>query len=39
MGERLIYPNEVIEKHFGIAATTRNWNTVEAICAVLKGEK
>jgi hypothetical protein len=35
MGERLIYPNEVIEKHFGIAATTRNWNTVEAICKVL----
>jgi uncharacterized protein (DUF1697 family) len=38
MGERLIYPNEVIEKHFGIAATTRNWNTVEAICGVLKKE-
>jgi uncharacterized protein (DUF1697 family) len=39
MGERLIYPNEVIEKHFGLAATTRNWNTVEAIYKVLKVEK
>jgi uncharacterized protein (DUF1697 family) len=36
MGERLIYPNEVVERHFSIAATTRNWNTVEAICAALK---
>jgi uncharacterized protein (DUF1697 family) len=35
MGKRLIYPNEVVEKHFGVAATTRNWNTVEAICDIL----
>jgi uncharacterized protein (DUF1697 family) len=36
MGKRLIYPNEVVEKHFGVPATTRNWNTVEAICEILK---
>ena len=36
MGKRLIYPNAVVEKNFGIAATTRNWNTVEAICTVLR---
>jgi uncharacterized protein (DUF1697 family) len=38
MGERLIYPNEVVEKHFGVSATTRNWNTVEAICKVIKSK-
>jgi uncharacterized protein (DUF1697 family) len=37
VGKRLIYPNEVVEKNFAVAATTRNWNTVEAICEVLKG--
>lgn len=37
MGKRLIYPNEIVEKHFGVAATTRNWNTVEAICTILDG--
>ena len=37
MGKRLIYPNEVVERHFGIPATTRNWNTVEAICEILAG--
>ncbi len=31
---RLIYPNQVIEKSIGVA-TTRNWNTVMAICATL----
>lgn len=35
-GKRLIYPNEVVEKHFGIPATTRNWNTMGTICEVLK---
>lgn len=33
----LIYPNEVVEKHFRVSATTRNWNTLEAICEVLNG--
>jgi uncharacterized protein (DUF1697 family) len=34
-GRNLIYPNEVIEKKLGVAATTRNWNTIEAICEIL----
>jgi uncharacterized protein (DUF1697 family) len=37
MGKRLIYPNEVVEKQFGVPATTRNWNTVDAICKILGG--
>jgi uncharacterized protein (DUF1697 family) len=36
-GPRGIYPNEVVEKHFGLPATTRNWNTIEAICDILNG--
>jgi uncharacterized protein (DUF1697 family) len=35
MGKRLIYPNEVVEKAFGVLATTRNWNTIEAVCKVI----
>jgi uncharacterized protein (DUF1697 family) len=31
------YSNAVVEKHLGIPATTRNWNTIEAICELLKG--
>ncbi len=30
------YSNAVIEKHFGVPATTRNWNTIEAIREVLE---
>lgn len=34
-----LYSNEVVEKALGVAATTRNWNTVTAICEVLgRGE-
>jgi len=36
-GRTLVYPNEVVEKKLGVSATTRNWNTISAICAVLKG--
>jgi hypothetical protein len=25
------YANAVVEKHFGLAATTRNWNTITTI--------
>jgi uncharacterized protein (DUF1697 family) len=32
------YSNAVVEKHFGQPATTRNWNTIEKICAVLEKE-
>ena len=30
-----LYPNEVVEKHFGTSATTRSWNTIAAVCKVL----
>src|SRR5262249_53721677 len=30
------YSNAVVEKHFGVAATTRNWNTMVAIVEVLE---
>jgi uncharacterized protein (DUF1697 family) len=35
LGPRILYPNEVVEKQFGVPATTRNWNTIAVICAVL----
>jgi uncharacterized protein (DUF1697 family) len=37
MDRKLIYPNEVVEKHLGVSATTRNWNTITAICDILSG--
>jgi uncharacterized protein (DUF1697 family) len=30
------YSNTVVEKHLGLPATTRNWNTIEAIREVLE---
>ena len=36
LGGALIYPNEVVEKSFGVSATTRNWNTITSICEILK---
>ena len=36
VGRTLVYPNEVVERHLGVSATTRNWNTVCAICDILK---
>src|SRR5438132_5072278 len=35
VGKTLIYPNEVVEKHFGVPTTTRNWNTIETIFGIL----
>jgi len=32
-----LYPNAVVEKHLGLPATTRSWNTIAAICEFLKG--
>jgi uncharacterized protein (DUF1697 family) len=29
------YPNQVIEKQFGVATTTRNWNTIEKVAKIL----
>jgi uncharacterized protein (DUF1697 family) len=34
-GKTMVYPNAVVEKKFGVAATTRNWNTMEAVVAIL----
>jgi uncharacterized protein (DUF1697 family) len=30
-GKTLIYPNEVVEKRLGVAATTRNWSTILSV--------
>ena len=32
----ILYPNAVVEKHFGIPATTRNWNTITAVCDAME---
>jgi hypothetical protein len=37
-GRRLIYPNEVVEKSFGVTATTRNWSTIVSIAEILDGK-
>src|SRR3989442_10163250 len=37
LGRTLVYPNEVVEKNLGVSATARNWNTISAICDILKG--
>ena len=34
-GKASIYPNEVVEKRLGVAATTRNWSTILALRADL----
>jgi len=34
-GRKGLYSNEVVEKNLGIPATTRSWNTIEAICKIL----
>lgn len=30
-----LYPNQVIEKKYGVATTTRNWNTIEKVAKIL----
>ena len=35
-GRKDLYPNAVAEQYLGLLATTRNWNTIEAVCRVLK---
>lgn len=32
-----VYPNAVVEKELGVAATTRNWNTLGSIVKLLRG--
>jgi len=36
VGRSILYPNEVVEKTMGVPATTRNWNTLEAIRDILE---
>jgi uncharacterized protein (DUF1697 family) len=31
-----LYPNQVVEKQLGIAATTRTWNTIEKVAKILR---
>lgn len=31
-----IYPNQVLEKQFGVATTTRTWNTIEKVTKILE---
>jgi uncharacterized protein (DUF1697 family) len=31
-----LYPNQIIEKQFGVATTTRNWNTIEKVAKILQ---
>jgi uncharacterized protein (DUF1697 family) len=34
-----LYPNQIVEKQFGIPATTRTWNTIEKVAKILKSEQ
>jgi hypothetical protein len=31
----LIYPNDVVEKSFGVTGTTRNWSTILSIAEII----
>src|SRR5712671_5842769 len=33
-GETMVYPNAVVEKKFGVAATTRSWNTMQTVAEI-----
>jgi uncharacterized protein (DUF1697 family) len=33
---RFVYPNEVVEKIFGVPATTRGWSTIESIRKIVE---
>lgn len=35
LGKSFVDPSKVVEKGFGVSATTRNWNTILKICGVL----
>jgi uncharacterized protein (DUF1697 family) len=35
--ENALYPNQVIEKEFGVATTTRSWNTILKVAKILGG--
>ena len=35
-GRTFVYPNEVVERNFGIPATTRTWSTIETVCRIVE---
>jgi len=39
LGRSFVEPNGIVEKQFGVSATTRNWNTILRICKVLQDEE
>jgi uncharacterized protein (DUF1697 family) len=36
LGRSFLEPNGIVEKQFGVSATTRNWNTILRVCNVLQ---
>jgi uncharacterized protein (DUF1697 family) len=34
-----LYPNAVVEKQFGVAATTRSWGTIEKVAKILESNR
>jgi uncharacterized protein (DUF1697 family) len=32
------YPNQIVEKKYGVATTTRNWNTIQKVAKILEGD-
>ncbi len=34
----MIYPNEVVERELGVAATTRTWDTILKVAGLLRGD-
>jgi uncharacterized protein (DUF1697 family) len=33
-----LYPNQIVEKKYGVATTTRNWNTIQKVAKILEGD-
>jgi uncharacterized protein (DUF1697 family) len=38
LGKSFVDPNAVVEKGFGLSATTRNWNTIIKVCEILQAD-
>jgi uncharacterized protein (DUF1697 family) len=36
IGDRILYPNEIVEKAYRAPSTTRSWNTIEKIGSILE---
>ena len=39
LGRSFVEPNGIVEKHCGVRATTRNWNTMVRLCELLGSAK